>query len=162
MIAPAMTNTKQNNNTSRSQRMWFGWSLDLWEKIFFCVTAAAAVLGSISLLAAFSSAIIGYKISDVVTRESNEKIAESNARQAEAELKLEQLRKLSGPRGVDFDVLKKELEGKPKARVAIWYLPDSSDGYWFANKLFAALWNAGWQADHPIPIPDQMSKWWIG
>jgi hypothetical protein len=142
--------------------MWFGWSLDLWEKIFFCVTAAAAVLGSISLLAAFSSAIIGYKISDVVTRESNEKIAESNARQAEAELKLEQLRKLSGPRGVDFDVLKKELEGKPKARVAIWYLPDSSDGYWFANKLFAALWNAGWQADHPIPIPDQMSKWWIG
>jgi hypothetical protein len=117
-------------------------------------SAAAAIFGGLGISAAFFSAIIGYNISDVVTRESNTKIAEANARQSEAELKLAQLRKLAGPRSINFDVLKKELEGKPKAPVVIWYVPESSDGFWFASRLFTALGIAGWQAFWPDIIPE--------
>jgi cell division protein FtsL len=74
-----------------SHRMWFAWPLTVWEKIFFFVTAAAAVLGAVSLMSAFASAIIGYKISDVVTRDASIKIADANARQKEAEEKIEKL-----------------------------------------------------------------------
>ena len=55
-------------------------------------------------------------------------IASANAREREAELKLEQLRNLAGPRDINFDIFRREIEGKPKAHVQIWYLPDSSDG----------------------------------
>jgi HAMP domain-containing protein len=84
-------------------------------------------------------------------------IAAANAREKEAELKLEQLRNLAGPRDINFDVFHKELEGKPKAHVQIWYLPDSSDGYWFASRLRGALGIAGWDVESPtsIPEPDQ-------
>jgi len=94
-----------------------------------------------------------------VVRLQRVEIAEANARQKEAELKLEQLRKLAGPRGINFDIFKKELEGKPKAPVAIWYLPDSSDGYWFASRLQVALGVSGWLVEGygptPIPEPDR-------
>jgi hypothetical protein len=52
------------------------------------------------------------------------------------------------------------LEGKPKATVAIWYLPDSSDGYWFASRLHGALIMSGWQVDGygPTPIPEPDSN----
>jgi hypothetical protein len=73
---------------------------------------------------------------------------------AEAQLKLEQLRKLAEPRNINFDVFRKELEGKPKARVQIWYLPDSSDGYWYAFRLAAALSDSGWEIEGPAPIPE--------
>src|SRR5580692_8801330 len=42
-------------------------------------------------------------------------------------------------RDIDFDVFKDEIEGKLKAPVAIWYLPDTSDGYWFASRLSTIL-----------------------
>jgi hypothetical protein len=85
-------------------------------------------------------------------------LAESANKTADAELKLAQLRKLSGPRDVDFDAFKKEIEGKPKAPVVIWYLPDSSDGYWFASRLFTALGIAKWDVAFPTPIPDLDEK----
>jgi HAMP domain-containing protein len=98
--------------------MWFGWSISIWQTIFFWVTSAAAVLGGFGLVAAFFSAIIGYKISDVVTHDAdvrigearavaatategaakaNERAAEAEARAAEAQLALE---KFKAPRGL--------------------------------------------------------------
>jgi hypothetical protein len=146
---------EQITNTTTRARMWFGWSVQAWEAIFFWVTSAAALLGTVSLLAAFSSAIIGYKISDVVTRESSIEIANANARQKEAELKLGQLRRLAGPRGLNSDIFKRELLNKPKSTVEIWYLPDVSDGFWFATELVGALIAAEWPlAGPPIPFPD--------
>jgi hypothetical protein len=73
--------------------MWFGWSVSVWETIFFWVTAAAAGLGALGLAAAFTSAVIGYKISDEVTRESNLQIAEANERTAALENRAEELRR---------------------------------------------------------------------
>ena len=57
-----------------------------------------------------------------------------------------------------MDAFQKELEGKPKAPVVIWYLPDSSDGYWFASRLHLALNAAKWQVAWPIAIPELDEK----
>jgi hypothetical protein len=73
---------------------------------------------------------------------------------AEAKLQLEHLRKLAGPRSLNHEVFIKELEGKPKAAVQIWYLPDSSDGWPFALRLRAALASAGWEVGESGPIPE--------
>jgi hypothetical protein len=54
---------------------------------------------------------------------------------------------------MSLGIFKKELEGKAKAPVVIWYLPDSSDGWWFASRLEVALNIAGWNVERPIPIP---------
>jgi hypothetical protein len=122
--------------------------------VFIVATWLAAICGGVGVAAALVSAIVGYQLAEKSLQDSDVKIADANARQKEAELKLEQLRQLSGPRDLDFEVFKKEIEEKPKAPVAIWYLPDSSDGYWFASRLFTALNAAGWSAAFPVTIPD--------
>lgn len=123
--------------------------------VFIIATWLAAFCGAVGVSAAFISAIVGYQLTEKSLKESDVKIAEANARQKEAELKLAQLRKLAGPRDINFDVFRKESEGKPKVPVAVWYLPDSSDGYWFATRLFGALIGAGWQVTAPpTPIPE--------
>jgi hypothetical protein len=53
-------------NKKRRLRMWFGWSVPIWETIFFWVTVAAALLSGFGIVTAFFSAIIGYKVSDEV------------------------------------------------------------------------------------------------
>jgi hypothetical protein len=81
-------------------------------------------------------------------------IAKATAQTREAELKLEQLRVLAGPRGLNHEIFAKEIAGKPKAPVEIWYLPDASDSWQFAFHLEVALHEAGWQIGRPIPIPE--------
>jgi hypothetical protein len=132
--------TATNPTTGSKIRKAFGMSADsvnFWANWFL---VAALVIGVVSTYLVVVSgnakeanlkselrdkddALEKYKL------ETGEKISEANARQKEAELKLEQLRRLSGPRNINFDIFKKELEGKPKAHVQIWYLPDVSDGY---------------------------------
>jgi len=80
--------------------------------------------------------------------------AEAKERTAEAELKLEQLRTLAGPRGLNEERLRSELAGRPGVKVAIWYVPDSSDGFSFAQRLQFALMRTGWEPSAPIPLPD--------
>ena len=122
--------------------------------VFIIATWLAAVCGGVGIAAAFISAIVGYQLTEKSLKDSDVRIAEANARQKDAELKLGELRKLSGPRDINFDVFKKQLEGKPTAPVVIWYLPDSSDGYWFASRLQVALGVSGWKTEGwPIPIP---------
>src|SRR4051812_29984434 len=101
-------------NSSKDVRGMFHVSLHGWEN---SMVVALIIAGFFALLAGVATW--------QVVRLQRIEIAESNARQKEAELKLEQLRSLSGPRDIKFDAFKKELEGKPKLPVAIWYLPDS-------------------------------------
>lgn len=94
------------------------------------------------------------------TAKANERIAELTAQAetarketAEATLQLEQLRTLAGPRTLNHEIFAKEIAGKPKAPVEIWYLPDASDSWQFCLHLDVALHEAGWQVSQPIPIP---------
>lgn len=131
--------------SSNQVRRMLGLSLHSWENAMV-----------ISLIIAGLFALIAGVSTWAVVRLQRVEIAEANARQSEAELKLAQLRQLAGPRSLNFDTFKKELEGKPKARVAIWYLPDVSDAYSFASRLEGALISSGWQVEGygPQPIPD--------
>lgn len=79
--------------------------------------------------------------------------AEARAQANKAALELELLRISSAPRQLRSD-LKRELEGKPKAPVQIWYLPDVSDGWSFAFELRVSLSDAGWEVTETIPIPE--------
>jgi hypothetical protein len=110
------------------------------------------------VIAAFAAFAVAAATTGVIIAQKRETLA-AQQRVAESELKLQELRKLSGPRDVNFEAFKKELEGKPRAPVEIWYIPDSSDGYWFASRLRAALGISGWQVEGlnptPIPEPDQ-------
>jgi hypothetical protein len=87
--------------------------------------------------------------------EAERAVAEANARVAEAELRLEELRKSAGPWDINREIFNKELEGQLKSRVQIWYLPDISDGFWFASRLSGALIGAGWDlVEPPTPMPE--------
>jgi hypothetical protein len=138
-----------------------GLSLHGWENAmvvfliiagFFALVAGAATWAVVRLqrieLASSEQELERYKL------DTARNISEADARTAEASLKLEQLRRSSGPRDINFEEFAKQIAGKPKAHVVIWYLPDSSDGYWFANRLFAALGMAKWEVEGPVPIPD--------
>src|ERR1700676_1239316 len=139
----------------------------IWETVFRVATWSALIFGALSIGSAFISAWVGWEITDATQKDADkrikaadERIAESNARTREAELKLEQLRKLAGPRGINHSIFEAELKGKPKAPVVIWYLPDSSDGWNFSFQLQVALLSAGWEVGRPIPIPAPETMPW--
>lgn len=64
--------------------MWWGLSLGFWESVFFWAVWIAAIAGGISVTAAAVSAVVGYRVTDVIQRESNERIAKSEEKIAEA------------------------------------------------------------------------------
>jgi len=117
--------------------------------VFTLATWIGVVALGIGVVCACAIAISGKIRDDRLTLA----LAESAQKTADAELKLAQLRKLAGPRGINLDTFKKELEGKPKHSVQIWYLPDLSDGWSFSFRLQVALLQVGWQADDPVEIP---------
>jgi hypothetical protein len=120
------------------------------DNIFFWANWIGVVALGVGVVCACAIAISG-KIRDDSLKLS---LAEATAKTAIAELQLAQLRTLAGPRLIRMDAFLKELEGKPKAPVVIWYLPDVSDGYMFSMRLFGLLASAKWEAAFPIPIPD--------
>jgi hypothetical protein len=154
-----MTDTINSANAAAST-LFLGHDGEWWDFwLIMSVIAAAVVATAIGVTTAGS--IISHKREatsaeeafDRYKLETGKQIAEANAHQKEAELKLAQLRKLAGPREINFDKLKEGLEGQPKAPVVIWYVPEVSDGYWFASRLFSALRMAGWETSWPQTIP---------
>lgn len=150
---------------SKDLRRMLGLSLHGWENamvVFLIVAGLFALIAGVATwavvqlqrveIAASEQELTKYKL------DTAKEIAEANARTSEAALKLEQLRRLSGPRDINFNEFQKQLANKPKAPVVIWYLPDSSDGYWFASRLFVALGALKWQVESPKPIPDLDEK----
>jgi hypothetical protein len=131
-------------NTSKDVRGMFGLSLHGWENSMVFALIIAGVFALVAGIATWQ-----------VVRLQRIEIAESNARQKEAELKLEQLRKLAGPRGIRDEEFLKPLEGAPKSLVQIWYSPVASDGFWLANQLVSAIIAADWRlVEPPTPIPE--------
>ena len=92
--------------SNRDRGMFFGFSLESWENAMVTFLVIAGVFALLAGLATWA-----------VVRLQRVEIAGANARQAEAELKLGELRKLAGPREIKFDAFKKALEGKPKRRL---------------------------------------------
>jgi hypothetical protein len=140
-MAENMQTAKTSHATVETELLGHG--LDWWNGVLLFSLALAA-FSAFALVAASTGVIIVQK------REG----AASAERLAQTELKLQELRKLSGPRSINVETFVKALEGKPKAHVQIWYLPDLSDGWSFSFELRVGLLQAGWQVDEPIEIPE--------
>ena len=85
--------------------------------------------------------------------ETGERISEANARQKEAELKLEQLRKQMGPRQAEVATFLKALEGKPKAPVEIMFPKEDGEAFMLALQFRDLLRSAKWEVAEPVPVP---------
>ncbi len=80
-------------------------------------------------------------------------LAESKAREKEAELKIEQLRIQLGPRKLDEEAFRKELAGKPIGIVEVMYQEDDPDSRALAMNLTMALDVANWRVMPPWVVP---------
>lgn len=132
-----------------------GLSLHAWENVMVGSLAFAALVAAIvgvstycvvqlqrQEIAASKSEFYRYKL------ETERNISEANARQREAELKLEQLRTQARPRHltVNGDAFIAALNGKPKAPVEIMFPKDDGEAFLLAIGLRDLLRKAEWQA----------------
>jgi hypothetical protein len=119
--------------------------------VFVVATWLAAICGAVSIMSALVSAIVGYQLSENASREANIKIAESSARQKEAELKLAELReKLGRPRKFDQPSFAAALEGISKIPVQISLLTENdAESFWLASNIFGALDKSKWPVSSP-------------
>jgi len=80
-------------------------------------------------------------------------LAEARRRQAEAELKVEDVTKSQMPRIFSFNFAKfsASLKGKPTGHAILIYQRDDVEAYEFACKLYWVLTKAGWTATAPKP-----------
>lgn len=143
---------------SEGGRRMFSPSLEIaskisdWANAFFI---GSLVVGVVSTVLIVRMANVKEEHWDELRRSSDERIAEATARQKEAELKLEQLRKLAGPREIKQTEFLKLIEGVPKSKLQIWYSPTASDGMWLASQIAGAIIAAKWElTSPPMPIPD--------
>lgn len=90
---------------------------------------------------------------DQLRHESDERIAESNARQKEAELKLAELRKQVAARHLNVQEFAKSLNGMPKLPVEIMFPRDDGEAFQLALEIRDGLKLAKSGAGEPAPIP---------
>jgi len=82
----------------------------------------------------------------------------SNERAAEAELKLETLRRQVAARHVQRDVFFRAVAGQPKARVELMYLRDDPECFELAQEIWRVLQDAQWDVIAPVPIPPSVAS----
>jgi hypothetical protein len=91
------------------------------------------------------------------------KTAEAQERATRVQLEynryLDEVTKQQKPRGVDREKFLEALRDKPKRPVVLWYNPNDTEAYFFAQMLFTWLGKgnpdregAGWQVSAPMPI----------
>ena len=145
--------------------MWFGWSVPAWEVIFLSVTIAAAIFSGLGVSAAFLSAIIGYKVTDVVTRDANERIstnetetahakeeaakaiesaAIANERAAKAELELAKFRSPRLPDEEQINSLIEKIRPFAGTKFDVGHGLDDREQMDFMWRLEPAISKAGW------------------
>lgn len=79
--------------------------------------------------------------------------AEAGARQKEAELALQRVRRVLNSRTIPAPEFLELLEPQPKGDVEILYLRDDSETHSLAFQIAYLLQQAKWIADVPIPLP---------
>jgi hypothetical protein len=83
--------------------------------------------------------------------------AEAQREAAEAQLALkehlERVAKRQAWRSLDSKSFVEALQGKPKAKVQIWYKPEDAEAQALAREIYSCLIQANWVASWPDPIP---------
>jgi hypothetical protein len=137
--------------------MWVSWfSLESathvadWANVIFIGSLVAGVLSTIAIV---GTSNVKEWYWDKDRRESNERIAESVARQKEAELKLAELRRQVAARHLNAQEFAKSLDGMPRMPVEIMFPRDDGEAFQLALEIRDGLKLAKWDAGEPAPIP---------
>lgn len=139
-----------------------GFSLHGWEN---AMVVSLIIAGFFALIAGVSTWAV-VKLQRVELAQANAEsdrykidtaklIAEANARQKEAEVKLEQLRERMGQRHIKGDRFLKLLDGKPKGRVEILFVRDDGEAFTLGLEIRDWLKRALWDVEEPRPIADR-------
>jgi hypothetical protein len=120
----------------------FGFSLQTLQSIFFFTTVIAALAGGISVVCALTSAMVGYKISDIV--------------QTEAERRISEAEKKIAPRFINRTKFISTIRGEPKTSVEIMYSRDDPECYDLAQQLRSVLLEADWPVIGIFPITNKL------
>ncbi len=100
------------------------------------------------------------RLADAKTEQGKQ---EERAAKAELALKqyVDEVAKHAGPRSLDAKIFLSQLKGKPKASVRLFYNPNDSEAYMFAQQIHILLGpgedgqSAGWEVSGPKPIPPE-------
>lgn len=121
---------------------------DFWLKVISGVLAAFTFLAGAAAL--FTGTILGNRQDErVATLEKA--TAEANQKRAEADLRLEELRKRQEPRRLNWDAFVATLKGKPRGTVVIEYQPNDREAHFLASELHMALSASQWSVSQPQP-----------
>jgi hypothetical protein len=112
-----------------------------WATVFLI---ASLVVGVVSTFLIYRMANVKEEHWAELRRQSDERIADANARTKEAELELERLKK---PRNLDIASFLKALNGIKPAVVQVLYVRECSDCSWVAQFIGSFLNTAGWKAE---------------
>jgi hypothetical protein len=119
---------------SKKDRSLFGFSLHGWEDAMIIFLIIAGLFALLAGVATWQ-----------VVRLQRIEIAESNARQREAELKLAELReKVGRPRRLDEKAFSAALKGVPPIPTEITLVSTDPDSHWIASSIWSALEKSGW------------------
>jgi len=139
-------------------QMWWGKPVEFWDAASVVLMWIAGVATAVAAVTGFTGSLISREVSVRTQRDSDEKISSTNAVAAEANLKLEQLRRTVAPRTLDGDAFLAHLDGVPPRPVEIMYLRDDPETYNLAFSIFFLLSQAKWPVEYPKPIPDTTSN----
>ena len=123
-----------------------------WLSIGAGVLTVAALIGI-----ALTSRIVSHQ-NKMAFAHVEKDVAEAKTRQAEAETKLEEVRKRQEPRRFDINKFTEALGGKPKCEVEILYQPNDKESYDLGILIFLMLISADWSVNPQgvTPIPADM------
>lgn len=134
-----------------------------WEDADWWVKAISAEFATVvfftGLLALYTGGVVNEKLTATVAALGREtaglqkEVAEARAKQAEAELALEQVRKKQEPRRLKWDAFVHALKGRPTGTAMIVYQPNDPEAYHLAVDIWMALGSAQWQTTEPQPAP---------
>jgi hypothetical protein len=115
------------------------------------------------LRADLNDARVKSEAAQIRLEKEQQKTFEAQKEAADAQLALkgyvEQVATQTSSRRLDNDVFVKELKGKPKGSVRIWYKPEDDEAYMFAQQVYRWLGTpldsggAGWEVSEPVRIP---------
>jgi hypothetical protein len=152
-IIEPQTQDKKNikgHKINEDKSMW-GQPIAFWETVFFWAVWTAAIAGGISVTAAAISAVVGYRVTDIIQRESNERIAKAEQTAAEANLARMKIEEKLAPRSMNQsqqESLKAELAQFAGTSISIRiYSGGTPDTLVISDQIHSVLIKANWLVD---------------
>jgi len=131
-------------------------------RVFQIIAIAAGLVAVVALIGkdVTNNIVAGRRAKELLALQKD--VADARRKQAEAETRLEEVRRIAAPRELFADKFKAVLADKPTGSVAFQYKKDDSEAHRFTLQIYHAFSDLGWKAYFPAPQdanpPDEFSK----